>query len=453
MWYPSLFGLSTACAPPETTHMTAQTDIERYVEKNLPWNFGVNLIDITLITLGLSLISRETIMPLFVSQLTDSPIAIGLIPATYSLSYYLPQLFSANHAESLKRKKPFVILIGSVLERLPYLVMGLAVWAFATRAPIVTLVAFFLLLAATALGNGIATPAWFTMIGKVLPVQRRGIFFGVSGGLGALMGIVGAHFVGQILDSVPYPDNFGWLFTIAFVFTALSWVGLALNREPESPVVKKQIPLTRYFRRLPNVLRHNHNYRRFLISYAISRLGAMSIGFFLVFGNTRFDLSGAQVGLLTAILIGSQALMNVIWGWMGDRVGHKVVLTASAFILTAAAFVAWSSTSEAGLIVMFVLLGAAIASDNVSKFNIVLEFAVPEDQPTYIGLTNTLLAPVVGLGPILGGWLVTVLDYRPLFLISALLAVAGGLLLLLWVREPRTLAPTLIESGDEENSQ
>jgi MFS family permease len=429
------------------TRMTAQTEIERYVEKNFPWNFGVNLIDITLITLGLSLISRETIMPLFVSELTDSPIAIGLIPATYSLSYYLPQLFSANHAESLRRKKPFVILIGGLLERMPYLLMGLAVWGFASHAPIITLVAFYLLLASTALGNGIATPAWFTMIGKVLPVRRRGIFFGVSGGLGALMGIVGAHFVGQILDTVPYPDNYAWLFTIAFAFAALSWVGLALNREPESLVIKAQIPLTRYFRRLPNVLRHNHNYRRFLISYAISRLGAMAVGFFLVFGNTRFELSGTQVGLLTAILIGSQAVMNVVWGWVGDRVGHKIVLTASAFILTAAALVAWSLTSEVGLIVTFVLLGAAIASDNVSKFNIVLEFAVPEDQPTYIGLTNTLLAPVVGLGPILVGWLVTVLDYRPLFLISAVLAVVGGALLLLWVREPRTLLPTAIDNS------
>ena len=55
--------------------MAVQTEIARYVEKNLPWNFGVNLVDITLITLGLSLISRETILPLFVSELTDSPIA------------------------------------------------------------------------------------------------------------------------------------------------------------------------------------------------------------------------------------------------------------------------------------------------------------------------------------------------------------------------------------------
>jgi MFS family permease len=429
--------------------MTTTQAAEAYVEKNLPWNFAVNLIDITFITLGLSLISRETILPLFVSELTDSKIAIGLIPATYSLGYYLPQLFTASHAESLKRKKPFVILVGGVLERMPYLLMGLAVWAFATRSPTLLLVAFFLLLASAALGNGIATPAWFTMIGKVLPVRRRGIFFGVSGGLGALMGIVGAHFVGQILDTVPYPDNFGWLFIVAFVFCAISWVGLALNREPESPVVKQQLPLRLYFRQLPDVLRGNRNYSRFLVAYAVSRLGAMAVGFFLVFGNTSYRLTGTQVGALTAILIGTQAVMNVVWGWIGDRAGHKVVLTGSAFILTLASLFAWSSSSKTGLIIAFILLGTAIASDNVSRFNIVLEFAVPEDQPTYIGLTNTLLAPVVGLGPILGGWLATMLDYRGMFLIAAVLAAMGGLLLLTWVREPRALTPRAIASSGD----
>jgi MFS family permease len=291
------------------------------------------------------------------------------------------------------------------------------------------------------------------MIGKVLPVQRRGIFFGVSGGLGALMGIVGAHFVGVTLETVSYPDNFAWLFIVAFVFIMLSWVGLALNREPDSLVVKAQIPLTHYLRQLPQVLRANPNFSRFLFSYSVSRLGAMAIGFFLVFGNTYYTLSGTEVGLLTAILIGTQAIMNVFWGWLGDRIGHKFVLVASAFTLTLAALVACFLTTESSLIVAFILLGTAIASDNVSKFNIVLEFSPREDQPTYIGLSNTLLAPVVVIGPIFGGWLATVLNYQAMFLVSAVLAIVGGLLLMLWVREPRSVqikSSASLNFGDEQ---
>ena len=209
--------------------------VNAFVEKNLRWNFSVNLIDITFITLAFSLISRETITPLLISNLTDSKIAIGLVPAIYSIAYYLPQLFAANHAERLKLKLPFVMLIGGLLERVPYLFAGLAILLLAEGAPIAALLCLYLVIGLGALGNGVATPAWFSMIGKVLPVTRRGIFFGLSEGLGTLMGIIGAFFVGLVLDSVGYPLNFATLFLIAAVFMGISWVGLALNREPESP--------------------------------------------------------------------------------------------------------------------------------------------------------------------------------------------------------------------------
>src|SRR5687768_18008605 len=104
--------------------MIEATQLEQQVERNFPWNFSVNLIDISFITLGMSLISRETIMPLLVSQMTDSKIAIGLIPAIYSLGFYLPQLLMANYTERLKRKKPFVMLLGGLGERAPYLIIG-----------------------------------------------------------------------------------------------------------------------------------------------------------------------------------------------------------------------------------------------------------------------------------------------------------------------------------------
>ncbi len=418
--------------------LSAKTDA--FVEKNLPWNFSVNLIDITFITLAFSLISRETITPLLISNLTDSKIAIGLAPAIYSIAYYLPQLFAANHAERLKRKLPFVMLIGGLLERVPYLFAGLAILLFAEGAPLAALLCLYLVIGLGALGNGVATPAWFSMIGKVLPVRRRGIFFGLSEGLGTLMGIIGAFFVGLVLDSVGYPLNFSTLFLVAAVFMGISWVGLALNREPESPVVKQHIPFSHYFRQLPAILRENHNFRRYLLGYSISRLSTMGVGFFIVFGDESFSLSGADVGLLTAILIGSQAVMQLLLGWLADRRGHKTNLTISGFALALAALLAMGASDLAGLIPAFILLGVGLASDQVSRLNIILEFAVPEDQPTFIGLTNTLLAPVVFLAPILGGWLAD-FGFEPLFALMLVCGALGGLLLHFWVKEPRHIAP------------
>ncbi len=417
--------------------------VDSFVQRNLRWNFSVNLLDISFITLAFSLISRETITPLLISNLTDSKIAIGLAPAIYSIAYYLPQLFAANHAERLRRKLPFVRLIGGLLERAPYLFAGLAILLFAEDAPALALLCIYLVIGLGALGNGVATPAWFSMIGKVLPVNRRGIFFGVSEGLGTLMGIIGAFFVGIILDEVGYPLNFATLFLVAAVFMGISWIGLSLNREPESPIVKKHIPQIHYFRNLPAILHGNHNFRRFLLSYSISRLSTMGVGFFIVYGNENFQLTGADVGLLTAILIGSQALMQLVLGGLADRHGHKKNLVISGLALALAALLALGATSLAGLIPAFALLGVGLAGDHVSRLNIILEFAVPEDQPTFIGLTNTLLAPVVFLAPIAGGWLAHT-GYNSLFLLMVACGLVGGLMLLALVKEPRHIPPTPI---------
>jgi MFS family permease len=417
--------------------MLQTTELQQQVEKNFPWNFSVNLIDIIFITMGLSLISRETVMPLLVSQLTDSKIAVGLVPAIYSLGFYLPQLLTANFAEGLRRKKPFVVLLGGLGERTPYFLMGLVIWTLASPAPTLALALFFLCLATTALANGIATPAWYDMIGKVIPLRRRGLFSGVGRSLGAFMGIVGAIFVGKILESWPYPTNFALLFGLAATATAISWGGLALTREPDSPVVKARVSLLSYFKKLPQLLQSNRNYSHFLISYSIVKMGTMATAFFLVYGASRFELSGAQVGLFTGVLVGSQATMHLVWGITGDRIGHKVVLTGSAFALALAALIAWLVVSPGWLNLVFVLLGVSLAGEDVSKLNIILEFCAPEDRPTYIGLTNTLLAPVTTLAPILGGWLAIMLGYQGMFVIAMLAAGCGGLLLLLWVREPR----------------
>lgn len=415
--------------------------IDPFVARNFRWNFSVNLLDITFITLAFSVISRETITPLLVSNLTDSKIAIGFVPAIYSIAYYLPQLFAANHAERLKRKLPFVMLIGGLLERVPYVFAGLAILILAEKAPLAALLCVYLVIGLGAFGNGVATPAWFSMIGKVLPVNRRGIFFGVSAGLGTLMGIAGAHFVGIILDDFAYPQNFALLFLIAAAFMGISWIGLSLNREPESPVVKRQISQRRYLRQLPGILRENHNYRRFLLSYCISRLSLMGTSFFIVFGNDNFNLVGADVALLTAVLIGSEAVMQLALGWLGDRRGHKLNLMISGFAIALAALVAITASDMLDLVFAFVLLGAALASDKISHLNIVLEFAVPEDQPTFIGLTNTLLAPVTFFAPILGGWVATTFDYNSLFIVTMLCGLVGGGLLALWVKEPRHIPP------------
>jgi MFS family permease len=401
------------------------------------WNFVVNVWDMVFIWLGMNLVSRETVMPLLVAQLTDSKFAIGLIPAIFSLGVYLPQLLVANFSERLRYKLPYILWVSGPGERGAYLLIGLVIWWLAQPSPRLALILFFLLYAVAAICVGVATPAWFDMIAKIIPTHRRGLFSGVGHSLGAFLSVIGAYFVGRILAGVAFPDNFALLFAIGFAAMAVSWVGLFLTREPPSITLKERVPLVRYFGRLPAILSKDRNYARFLFSRTITQFGALASGFYVVYGTERFALSGGDIGLLTGTLVASSAVMNMIWGVIGDRLGHKLVLACSAWALTLAALVAWLSLSFSWLLVTFLLLGIYSAGDGVSGLNMILEFAPPEERPTYIGLTNTLLAPMLVLAPLAGGWLATVVGYHGLFVVTMLIASVGGLLMMAWVREPR----------------
>ena len=440
------------------------------------WNFSVNLWDIAFITLGISFISRETVIPVLVSQLTDSKLVIGLVPAMWSLGLYLPQLLTANWAESMPYKKPFVMLIGFFLERLPYLLIGLVVLFFALERPTFALVVVLAGIGLASSGAGLGTPPWLDMIAKVIPVHRRGIWLGLGHGLGQLMGVVGAFFVGRILVSRAFPSNYALLFFLAFGFVVVSWAGLALNREPISEVTKKAAPLFQYLGRVTTVLKQDINYRRYLISKSLVNLGGMSAGFFAVYGAEIYSLDGRGVGLLTAILVGTQAVLHPMWGLLADRVGHKIVLAAAAFFVVLAPLSAlivggpggwnlWSlqnagavgleggavasasiwGTVPFGLLLTFVFLGSYLAADHTSSLNIILEFSAPQDRPTYIGLTNTILAPILIGAPILGGWLAGALGYSAMFSVALLVGVVALILMVFWVREPRRMTPRSVE--------
>ena len=96
------------------------------IRRNGRWNFWVNVGDLSFVHLAGSFVFISTILPLYVSYLTESRVLIGLIPAIYLVASHVPQLLMAARAESLARKKPWIVRV-SVFERVPWLVLGLGI--------------------------------------------------------------------------------------------------------------------------------------------------------------------------------------------------------------------------------------------------------------------------------------------------------------------------------------
>jgi MFS family permease len=414
-----------------------RSDLEIHAEaaRNYRWNFAVNLLDGTTFWLGLSFISSATVVPLFISKLTPSQLAIGLAAMIAQASWFLPQLFTANAIERLARKKPVVVNLGFFTERLPVWLLPLAAM-LAVQSPSLALILFFLGYAGHGLGAGLVATAWQDLIARCFPVNRRGRLFGVTTFLGNGTGALGALVSAWLLAAFLFPTNFAVLFAIAAFFITLSWAFLALTREPVQPITAPRQTNHQFWASLPGIVGRDQNYGRFLIGRLQLVLGTMGLGFVTVAAIQRWQVPDSTVGFYTTALLLGQTGGTLAFGLLADRRGHLLSLQLGALVSLAAFVLAWLAPSPEWYYVVFVLLGIGGASILISGMLVVLEFAPPQRRPTYSGLTNTAVGLLSLLAPLLGAGLAS-LSYNALFLASAIFNLSSLVALRWWVREPR----------------
>jgi MFS family permease len=197
-------------------------EVTAEMHRNYRWNFTVNLLDGASFWFGLSFVSAATIIPLFISKLTDSTLAIGLAAVVAEGGWYLPQLFTANLVERLPRKKPIIVNLGLFLERFPMFLLVAAAFV-AGKSLSLALIIFFIGYISHGLGAGLVATSWQDLIARCFPVERRGRFLGITMFVGAGAGAISAGFSARVLDNYPFPTNFVIIFAIATIAIHVSW--------------------------------------------------------------------------------------------------------------------------------------------------------------------------------------------------------------------------------------
>jgi MFS family permease len=77
-----------------------------------------------------------------------------------------------------------------------------------------------------------------------------------------------------------------------------------------------------------------------------------------------------------------------------------------------------------------------LGSELMTRQNLLLEYSPINQRSMYVGLVNSLMAPLYFVG-IIGGWIAEYFGYAALFLAGIFLSVLGMSLIALLVEEPR----------------
>jgi MFS family permease len=407
------------------------------VERNYRWNFTVNTLDGASFWFGMSFISPTVILPLFARHFTANPLLIGLIPFLATSGYLLPQLFVANAVERAPRKKFFAVTLGFFLERVPVMLMVPAAYFLATRQPALALAAFLFLYAWFRFGAGFISVGWQDLVAKIIPVDRRGRFFGITNFIGNGTGILGASTLPFVLEQSPFPGGYVFAFTGAAAFILLSWFFLSLTREPVVPSSKSAVTQLEYLRSLPGIVRQDRNFRMFLLSRIVFMLSGMAIGFLVVYAVRRWSLPDSQASSFTIALQIGLALGNLFFGFLSDRMGHKFTLEIGALLGIISVLLAVVAPTPLWFYLVLFMQGVLAAVTFISGISIVYEFTTAENRPTYIGLANTVPGVAGAIAPLIGGWLAAVVSYRAMFIVAAAVGAVSWVLLRFTVSEPR----------------
>jgi MFS family permease len=414
------------------------------LERHARRNFWLNVLDGTAYIFGVSMVSRYTVLPLFVSRLSSERWIQGLIPTLTYTGWSLPALFMAPLVASLPRRKP-LIMRATIGERVPFLALGLVLLLWPSLPAATLLLIFFGLYAVQTFSGGVAMTAWQDFIARVIPKRRWGTFFGLQFGMGGVLGVAGAAVASAILISQPFPQNFGTIALLCFAAQVVSYIFLGLTIEPPQEVQPRQ-PMRAFLGGIRPLLQRNPAFRRYLFCRAAIALGLVGHNFLTAAALESFHPSDAEIGIFTAVLLGVQALGHIGLGPLADRWGHKQVLELATGLGLLALLLTVLAPAVVWFLPIFALVGAAQAGYQLSGFTLVFSFSTPAERPAFIGVANTTLTPVAALGPLLAASLAEVAGYNALFI--ALLAIgAMGLLGLHW-RVPLPAQPAQATAGE-----
>jgi len=408
------------------------------VERDYRWNFTVNMVDGSAFWLATSFVGTTTIVPLFISKLTPSMVPIAYAAILAQAGWFLPQVFTANWVERLPRRKPVVVSMGMLLERLPVVLFAVAA-LMAGRWSGLALAFFLFVYTWNRLGGGVVGTAWQDLIARVFPLERRGRFWGLTSAVGAGLGFAGSALSAWLLMTYAFPTSFVILFSLAAAIYLFGWVFSTLIREPALPVDESPHGQREFLTSLPRLLKEDPPFRRFLGARLLLSVGGMGLGFVTVAAVRRWAVADGTVGLYTGVLLLGQTVGNLVFGLLADRRGHKFALEWAALALAVAFTLAWLAPSVAWYYAVFFLIGVSQGILVVSGILVLFEFSAPKRRPTYIGLANTSLGVVNVLGPMAAAGLAEV-DFGILFAACAGISFVSWVSMRWWVEEPRRMA-------------
>ncbi len=357
----------------------------------------------------------------FAIRLGASKELIAWLSAAPALIAAIGSIPSARFLASRRKRKLW--LFGSLFAiRAGYGVVALMPLLFRTNTA-VWLVVWIVALNLPAI---FFTNGWNALLGELVPERRRVVVFSRRSIINSITIVIVSALAGRWLDSMPFPANYQLMYAFGF-FTVLGsqYYLQRLNFPDQLPVMPQQQvdgpPV--------EPMKMTGPIARMLFNTAIYQFGlALVAALFNIYyienlqatdGWLGLNSAAANAGVVIGYIIWERLLRRHSFGWGLQR----ATLLTWIFPLTVAITPDLTLIMLSNFVVNVMHSGA-----DLSNFNVLLKLTRPEHRTTFMSWYNAVVNGSIFIAPLVGAWLAGYIGIPAVFLLSAILRLAGGVL-------------------------
>lgn len=365
---------------------------------------------------------------LYLLSLNASSAQIGLVNTLNQLASAVLAFPGAAIASRTGRYKQLVLL-GGVLSRLMWVVMLIAPWLLDDAGAVwLILLAWVALSGVNALGNA----AWTALSADLVPVRLRGAYFASRNMVIHLVRLAAIPLAGQLIYAVGEPGGFQLALGIAFVIGLIAIYYYNQIPEHSGKITAARLSVRKLFAGMKDLPTFVH----FVISHSTLSLGVMISGPFInVYMVEEAHFNVGVISLVATVSVLAAMIGMRIMGRVHDRLG--IISTMKFGLLIPLIPIAWLWVQHPWQAYLVEAISALTwAGYNLGAFNLLLASTPDDYRPQYVAIYTTIISVVGAIGPLLGGWLLEVIDFGPVFTFSAGVRALGFILFFALVREP-----------------
>ncbi len=439
----SILQIREACAAVMEEKDNQKATYQAKVRDNFKRNLPMGLIQGVFYYAGMGFYNYGSIFASFVYDISQSELIVGLMATIMSIGYTAAQLFAPSALQHLAFKKKTMLWFGFV-SRVPWFIIGFSLLVFPPNTTLgIVIIAYFFL----QFFNGLYISSFFDFMSKVIPLEKRGTYFGMRNSLSIVFQAGAGYAAGLLVGQYSYqngsqyllPLGYALCFFMAFLVHAVDLWALSRIKEEPALTVGQRTTVSDTIRQIPSVLKGDRNFSKYCVLRSLISLSFYTASFIIVFAKNRIEVTGPMLGIFTAVNLISLSLGTFVSGQIANRIGFKRLVDNVSILMALVYFMSPFLNTFVSFFLFFIGVGFLTGGIFLSFDNLIMEFGHADNRPIYIAIASIISGLSGVVGPLAAGVIANQVSFTALFLVIGFIILIAGYLMKKTVTDPRDI--------------